>query len=734
MSVAKLAEERHWNSWRSEYPAQMMHLPLRLTVTITAYSAAAASFTDFPAVKGDIAYGPRGITADNVRFSARHGGSAFDWRWDQPSGGALRGAWQATAFAEWGLRFWIMPVFEVEGRPDILWTFDEAAGLLSAEIDGQHVVVIGSQAPLMATFHADRSGLAAELAEHGYFYLGSRGVSGRVAVLRYNLDEMPAMQFAIGIGVDPASALADAKVALNAAPAPDLSNDPALGAIRDIVGWNSVHDFINDWPYMSLSRTWVAQKFGGFGLWLTDIFYHALGSGLLDAGLARENIRAVLATETPEGNLPCLITGRDQWIDRSQPPVCSFILWKIWKHTGAADLIELGYRKLLRAHDWWFARRDGAGRGMMSWGTSAGIGNGLYRSTKLGAKNESSMDNSPIHDEAVFDTATGCLDCFDVGLNALLVVDAEVLADWARSLGDAATADRLLTRAASLRKRIADQLWDKDRQIFANRRWAGDFVRAVAPTSFYPLLAAAADAGQQQGLLHALADPKKFGGQWRLPSVTRDDPAYHDNVYWRGRIWPPLNYLTYQGLKRAGFDAVASELADDSAAVFAASWSRRQCPENFSAETGLGDDQPDTDLFYGWGVLMPIIAVNEIIDVTPWHGWELNNRGADLHLGPLNAFGRRAEIDIARGRLNLRLDGRLVLASEIIGRLRHVEIAPNRISFEAPAIGGRIIVPGHVGGIGYGDLALEAMHQGEESIIDLPPRSEPTRCIIEVRP
>ena len=50
--------------------------------------------------------------------------------------------------------------------------------------------------------------------------------------------------------------------------------------------------------------------------------------------------------ETPEGNLPCLITGRDQWIDRSQPPVCSFILWKIWKHTGAADLVELGRASL----------------------------------------------------------------------------------------------------------------------------------------------------------------------------------------------------------------------------------------------------------------------------------------------------------------------------------------------------------------------------------------------------
>jgi putative isomerase len=729
-----LAPARHWNSWRSEYPAQMMHLPMGLTVTVTAYAAAAASFTDFPAVKGQVTYGPRDVTARDVSFSARHGGTHFDWRWDQPVAGGLRGAWKATEFGEWGLRFWIMPVFAVEGRDDILWHFDPSSGVLATIIDGRHIAVIGSQAPLMATFHADRPALAAELAEYGYFYLGSRGTSGKMAVLRYNLDEMPAMHFAVGIGVDAADALATAKAALTAPPPqalPVRDERGALDAIRDIVGWNSVHDFINDWPYMSLSRTWVAQKFGGFGLWLTDIFYHAMGSALLETDMARENIRAVLATETPQGNLPCLITGRDQWIDRSQPPVCSFMLWKIWKHTGADDLVELGYRKLLRAHDWWFTHRDGENQGLMGWGSSAGIGDGLYKSTKLGAKNESSMDNSPIHDETQFDPATGCLDAADVGLNALLVVDAEVLADWAKHLGDRATADRLLQRAAALRQRIADRLWDSSRRIFANRRWSGDFVRSLAPTSFYPLLADAADPQQQRDLCAALADPAKFGGKWRLPSVTRDDPAYHDNVYWRGRIWPPLNYLTYQGLKRAGLDDIAASLAEDSAEVFDASWKRRQCPENFSAETGLGDDQPDTDLFYGWGVLMPLVSVNEIVDVTPWHGWELTHKAGTWHLGPLNAFGGRVLIRVGDGRLTLTLNDRKVFATDIVGRFRHVDIKPGRLSFEPPLAGGRIYLKGHVQRASYGAAVITARQIGDEAVLDLPAVAARQPCIIE---
>ena len=57
-----------------------------------------------------------------------------------------------------------------------------------------------------------------------------------------------------------------------------------------------------------------------------------------------------------------------------------------------------------------------------------------------------------------------------------------------------------------------------------------------------------------------------FHGDHMLPAVTRDDPAFHDNVYWRGRTWPPLNFLTYLSLRQAWFREEASQLADRSLA------------------------------------------------------------------------------------------------------------------------------------------------------------------------
>jgi putative isomerase len=198
-------------------------------------------------------------------------------------------------------------------------------------------------------------------------------------------------------------------------------------------------------------------------------------------------------------------------------------------------------------------------------------------------------------------------------------------------------------------------------------------------------------------LLRWLEDPQAFGGPHRLPSVTRDDPAYQDNVYWRGRVWPPLNYLTYAGLKRCGHGPAAAALAQDSVDLFAAAWAKRQMPENFSAETGIADDQPDTDTFYGWGGLMPLIGINEAIDVSPWAGWEVNPRPAgtdgDWRLGPLLAFGAPTELSVEQGWLTMTVDGVAVLKTDLATRLRQIELGPDGITFECQGLG-TIVFPG----------------------------------------
>jgi putative isomerase len=208
-----IAADRHWNTWDSVYPAQMTYLPLGLTVTPCAFAASTGGFTSFPATTPGLTLGRRTIEGSNVALTLEHAGTTLDWRYDKPLEGTpgeetLRGEWRATRFGEWALRFWVMLVFRLDPTNSgtlATWVYDPETGLLSAAAGDRRITVAGEAPPLMATFHDSIEDLEAEFKQYGYFYLGSRGTGGKVAVLRYNLEEMPRLRFAVSVGSEDAA-------------------------------------------------------------------------------------------------------------------------------------------------------------------------------------------------------------------------------------------------------------------------------------------------------------------------------------------------------------------------------------------------------------------------------------------------------------------------------------------------------------------------------------------------
>ena len=696
-----IAPGRSFDTWDVDHPTALVHLPSGLRVHVCAYSDRAGAFTRFPAGNG-VRLGPRTLDGAAVNLVVAHEETELGLRFERTGPDAARLRWWTERRGEWGLRFWVVVAVEagaygnpggghpwrpVESAPSALGMSGPAGG----------ACVLGARPPLLTTFHPDPEALRREYEEHGYWYLESRRAEGPVAALRYNLEEMPEHCLAIGVAADAGAALALARGALDPAsgggsePRPSPSplhtgrHEGALDAIRDVIGWNTVYDPVNRRPYTALSRNWSSAKFGGFGVWLDDILYHALLAGTLDLALAEENLHAVFAGRTDAGNLPCLLTGRDAWVDRSQPPIGAFVVWILYRRWGERRLLDNAWEVLLGNHEWWWRERDGNGNGLLEYGTSP-VGEGLYRGTALAARDESSMDNSPVHDEAVLVPQSHTLDCEDVGLNSLLALDGEMLALIAAELGHDDEARRLSARTRNLAVRIRDELWDPEREVFANRLWSGRFVSSIAPTSFYPLIAGAASPAQARALLGWMEDPLRFGGRFGLPSVSRDDPAFGDNVYWRGRVWPPLNFLVYQGLRRYGFAAEATALAGRSHGMFAAPWREaRHCAENYSARDGAVTDQPDTDTFYGWGALMPAMGVAEVCDVSPWDGWSIVHTGEDVRLGPLRCPSGWARVESRGGVLALHVDGAPVLRTTVRGRLRHLRHEAGSLGVALPA-------------------------------------------------
>ena len=603
--------ENIWWTWNPERPAEISNKRLGIVLTPVLYSAKADEGTVLPP-GNNIRYQNRTFDGKSIRFTTNFSNTIVDWEYQISSNGGLTINWSANTFGEWGLRYWILICIQ-----SIELIHDPINNIVNCKTLGSDLEVVSYPNPLLVTGHNSYDDLIEELKEKGYFYLNSRSNHGEILALRFNLEEMSQGNVCIR---------QKAKTPIIANEETNISEDSnsvdeqnSLKAIYSVVSWNHVFDSINSRPYTCLSRNWNTKKFGGFGVWLNDILFNALLWGLFDKQKAIENIQAVMVWQTDAGNFPCLVTGNDQWLDRSQPPIATWVVWNLWKRWRDDSFIHNHFYALLKNHEWWWNKRSLSNTGLVAYGTSKYQGSGLYKGTKLAAKNESTMDNSPVHDPAPFDPETGLLLSADVGLNSLLCLDGELLHGMAVYLGESEKADFLKNKVANLRLKISEWLWDENRSVFANRLLDGNFVNDLAPTSFYPLIAGACNSDQQKSLIeNYMFNDKKFGGEFVLPSVSRDNPAFSDNVYWRGRIWGPLNYWTYHGLRRYGHNKTAQWLADRSNSLFMNGWANGMCGENYNASTGDILDQSDTDPFYSWGALLPSLKISEVADFNPW--------------------------------------------------------------------------------------------------------------------
>ena len=181
-------------------------------------------------------------------------------------------------------------------------------------------------------------------------------------------------------------------------------------------------------------------------------------------------------------------------------------------------------------------------------------------------------------------------------------------------LGRSAEAEELDERARRFSESL-DGLWVEERGYYLNYRT--DLNRPSerrSPTLFYPLLAGVGGPGRAQRMISEhLLNPSEFWGDYVLPSTTRDDPSHPRQRYWKGAIWPPLNFLTYLGLRKAEAYDIATELSCRSLDMFVSEWHRKgYVSENYSSITGAGDDERlSSDPFHSWGGLFGIMAFIE---------------------------------------------------------------------------------------------------------------------------
>jgi hypothetical protein len=420
--------------------------------------------------------------------------------------------------------------------------------------------------------------------------------------------------------------------------------------------WAELYGAAQKRTFVVDARRWIAPDY--WFLAANSAVMGALAASLEHKELAQSTFKGIFAEAFPDGRVPNIAGPVGISTDRSEDMYAAYSAWRIYRQWGDKEFLRTIYEPVKRWHDWWFADRgdgqpwrDGNKNGLLELGSNASPFHAPqpprhseeYGKHHQGAMWESGYDDNPswghyekgpaVHPpqyrgesgvDYIFRTGTLNLDT--VLNNSLWAINADALARMARELGYEEDARRFSNQHREISSRINARLWDENRGIYADRLWdegGGRFSSRKTPMMFYLMAAGVASPEQARRLVKEhLLNPKEFWGPYVLPTVSRDDPTYPEQYYWRGAIWPPMNYFTYEGLKRYGFDEEAAELVRKTYEMVKLNWDRDGgLYENYISINGLGNPwKGQTTLHYSWSASLPTMALMEMIDLEPWGG------------------------------------------------------------------------------------------------------------------
>ncbi len=434
---------------------------------------------------------------------------------------------------------------------------------------------------------------------------------------------------AVGVSTGQARSLAEIAELVSAASAAigAAGSDPIAQhheIVRDAISWNTIYEPSKSRVITGVSRLWNVGKRGGYALFCWDAFFNALLAAPKSREVAYLNAVEMLRALTPEGFVPNVEQGTGRKTDDgSQPPIGSLTILELYRRFDEQWFLEETFDALVSWNRWWWrVRRDGEllCTGSTYFDPEFPSPQDIPRIHQhFGATCESGWDGHPVFDDVPFDKTTSLLAAHDVGINSLYAADCEALAEIAEILGHADVVTELLERHETV-VRAMETLWDEPGGIYRSRRTdTGLPTERLSTMSFYPLLAGIG-AGERAGRMvaeHLMTDDG-FGGEWILPTSPRHEHIeYKATSYWEGRAWPPVNFLVYLGLLRAGEKEAAAWLAEGSSRLVLKEWNQhRHVHENYSSVHGGACDKPNSEPFQTWGALLSLIALMERGEIT----------------------------------------------------------------------------------------------------------------------
>ncbi len=275
------------------------------------------------------------------------------------------------------------------------------------------------------------------------------------------------------------------------------------------------------------------------------------------------------------------------------PNILPWAEWEYYGNFGDRDRLAAVFPALL-AYTQWFSR-------YRTWP------DGTYWSSGWGC----GMDNQPrLPPGCSVAHENGHMSWIDTTLQQIFA--CRLLGKMADVLGRPHDADDLRQEALTLGQFVNAHLWNEPEAFYVDRFRDGSLSGVKSVAGYWALLAEAVPPERLERFVAHLSNPREFGREHRVPSLSADHPDYRSGGdYWRGSVWAPTNYMVLRGLTNCGQDALAHEIAlghvQHVTTVFEGThtlW------ENYAPDAAKQGSRAKPD-FVGWTGLSPIAILLE---------------------------------------------------------------------------------------------------------------------------
>jgi hypothetical protein len=128
-------------------------------------------------------------------------------------------------------------------------------------------------------------------------------------------------------------------------------------------------------------------------------------------------------------------------------------------------------------------------------------------------------------------------------INSYMFGNAQAIARIARLAGNIKLADEFDAKAAQLKRRVQEKLWNAGANFFEVRRADGKFSNAREELGFIPWMFELPDANDNYDAAWLqLSDPQGFGAPFGLTTAERRHPQFRTHGFghceWDGAVWP----------------------------------------------------------------------------------------------------------------------------------------------------------------------------------------------------